>query len=105
MFIDLAGRGLLIAYVQTVQGRRGNCSLSIYTVERIRKYNHILHACGTAWRSRLQGNHLRDTARDGKRIQEPAGRTEIHRIRQSACIGTGSCKTEVFLIILLKQTG
>ena len=24
---------------------------------------------------------------------------------QSACIGTGSCKTEVFLIILLKQTG
>lgn len=75
------------------------------TVERIRKYNHILHACGTAWRSRLQGNHLRDTARDGKRIQEPAGRTEIHRIRQSACIGTGSCKTEVFLIILLKQTG
>ena len=40
-----------------------------------------------------------------KRIQEPAGRTEIHRIRQSACIGTGSCKTEVFLIILLKQTG
>lgn len=52
-----------------------------------------------------KGNHLRDTARDGKRIQEPAGRTEIHRIRQSACIGTGSCKTEVFLIILLKQTG
>ena len=24
------------------------------------------------------------------------------RIRQSACIGTGPCKTEVFLIILLK---
>ena len=62
-----------------------------------------MHA-GQAWRSRLQGNHLRDTARNGKKNigtcwqrLKSIGYGNLHVLNGS------HGKTEVSLIILLKM--